>query len=69
MATPQVAAPLQQQPGLPIGALSQQQPAAEPKQAEGTFAEEDPKAALKKGVEETEEQILFSCNICYDVSR
>jgi hypothetical protein len=22
---------------------------------------------LKKGLEETEEQILFSCNICYDV--
>lgn len=33
--------------------------------------EDDPKAALAKGVpldDENEEQILFSCNICYDVS-
>lgn len=30
--------------------------------------EEDPKAALKKGAEETEDQVLFSCNICYDMA-
>jgi hypothetical protein len=33
--------------------------------------EDDPKAALAKGVgldDENEDQILFSCNICYDVS-
>ena len=34
---------------------------------QGFEEEDDPKAALKKGLEETEEQILFSCNICYDV--
>jgi hypothetical protein len=36
-----------------------------------TSAPEDPKAALAKGValdDENEDQILFSCNICYDVS-
>ena len=34
-------------------------------------SEDDPKAALAKGValdDENEDQILFSCNICYDVS-
>lgn len=32
--------------------------------------EEDLKAAMKKGalLDDNEEQILFSCNICYDVS-
>jgi hypothetical protein len=36
-----------------------------------SLPEEDPKAALDKGValeDENEDQILFSCNICYDVS-
>ena len=49
--------PAQMQPGAALPAVG-----AKPKEVE-----EDPKAALKKGVEETEEQILFSCNICYDV--
>lgn len=30
--------------------------------------EDDPKAALKKGTTVNDEQVLFSCNICYDVS-
>ena len=33
------------------------------------LSKEEREAALKKGaLEETEEQIMFSCNICYDVS-
>ncbi len=35
---------------------------------ETTEEEEDPKAALKKGTTVNDEQVLFSCNICYDVS-
>lgn len=36
-----------------------------------SVSEDDPKAALAKGLaldDENEDQILFSCNICYDVS-
>lgn len=46
----------------------QQQTAATDKQQEAGF-EDDPKAALKKQQEpDTEEQIMFSCNICYDLA-
>lgn len=32
-------------------------------------AEQDPQMAAKKGVEDAgDDQVLFSCNICYDVS-
>lgn len=35
----------------------------------GLLVDDDPKAALAAGLpHEDEDQILFSCNICYDVS-
>jgi hypothetical protein len=45
----------------------QQQTAVEPKQA--AFDSEDLKAAVAKGIaDEATDDVLFSCNICYDVS-
>lgn len=66
---PQVGGPLaapQQQP--PAGALQQQQQQQPPAAPKLLDAEEDPKAALKAQAAEVESQedILFSCNICYE---
>lgn len=58
---------LQQQAVQPPAGPEQQLAALPGKQAEAGF-DEGPKAALKKGLEESQEDILFSCNICYDVS-
>lgn len=68
---PQVGGPLaapQQQP--PAGALQQQQQQQPPAAPKLLDAEEDPKAALKAQAAEVESQedILFSCNICYDLA-
>lgn len=54
--------PQQQQPPAPAPAAAEAQP-AEPAKAEPAKPsfEDDPKAALKAGLEETDEQILFSC--------
>jgi hypothetical protein len=58
---------LEQSPGLAAPRdVSQNEspavPAAEP--AKGADVHEDPKAALKQ-LEETEEQTMYACNICY----
>ncbi|EFN60151.1 hypothetical protein CHLNCDRAFT_33679 [Chlorella variabilis] len=44
----------------------QQQAQAEPKAA--PLEEEDPKAALLKGLDDSSDECLFSCNICYDLA-
>ena len=51
--------------------VTQAQPNALPNlEKSGLLLDDDPKAALAAGVAiEDEDQILFSCNICYDVSK
>ncbi|GAB4814682.1 hypothetical protein N2152v2_001728 [Parachlorella kessleri] len=64
MAAADVAQPqLQQAPGLtnPADRLP-----ADPAKPDNAAFDDDPKAAVK--LEETEEQSMFSCNICYDLA-
>ena len=51
-----------------LAATSPPRGPAAPPEATDILSKEEREAALKKGaLEETEEQIMFSCNICYDV--